>query len=68
LGNIYTIFAHKKEVTGVHNTSTGHSHCNLKVQIIGKVIPNTPSYILESEEFWIKKFATKDPYGLNKYD
>ena len=65
--HLYNI-CQKKEVTGVHYTSTGHSHWDLKVQVLEKVTPNTPSYRLEREEFWIKKFSTKTPFGLNKYD
>jgi hypothetical protein len=49
-------------------TSPGHSHWYLKVQVLEKVTPNTPCYRLEREEYWIKKFSTKIPYGLNKYD
>ena len=65
--HLYNI-CQKKEVTGTHYTSTGHSHWDLKVQVLEKVTPNTPSYRLEREEYWIKKFSTKTPFGLNKYD
>lgn len=64
LQNIY----HKEEVTGLHYSLPGHSHWDLKVQIIEKVTPNTPSYRLEKEEFWMKRLVTKTPHGLNKYD
>ena len=40
----------------------------MQVQIIKKVTPNTEHYRLEREEFWIKKFATKLPFGLNTLD
>jgi hypothetical protein len=46
----------------------GHSHWDLKVQILETVTPNTPSFRLEREEYWIKRFKTKTPYGLNKMD
>ena len=59
---------HKKEVTGLHYSLPGHSHWDLKVQVIEKVTPNTPSYRLEREDFWIKTLVTKTPNGLNKYD
>jgi hypothetical protein len=62
--NIY----HKREVTGLHYSLPGHSHGDLKVQVIEKVTPNTPSYRLEREELWIKRLATKFPHGLNKND
>ena len=39
----------------------------MQVQIIEKVTPNT-EHRLEREEFWIKKFATKLPFGLNTLD
>ena len=59
---------HKKEATGLHFSQPSHSHWNFKVQIVEKVTPNTPSYRLEREEFWIKTLATKTPLGLNKND
>ena len=58
----------KKEATGIHFTSQNHNHNDFKVQIIEKVTPNTPSYRLEREEFWMKRLVTKTPHGLNKYD
>ena len=60
--------SHKKEATGQHYSSSGHSQWNLKVQVIEKVTPNTPSYRLEREDFWIRRLATKFPHGLNKND
>jgi hypothetical protein len=64
--HLYNI-CQKKEVTGLHYTSPGHSHLDLKVQILKKVTPNTPSFRLEREKYWIEKFCTKAPFGLNKY-
>jgi hypothetical protein len=39
-----------------------------QVQIIEKVTPNTGFMRLEREEFWIKKFVNKAPFGLNIMD
>jgi hypothetical protein len=58
----------QKEVTGTHYSLPGHSHWKLRVEVIEKVTPNTPSYRLEREELWIKRLATKTPHGLNKND
>jgi hypothetical protein len=44
--HLYNI-CQKKEVTGTHYTSTGHSHWDLKVQVLEKVTPNTPRFRLE---------------------
>ena len=59
---------HKKEATGIHYSSTSHTHNDFSVQIIEKVLPNTVSYRLEREEYWIKLLGTKVPLGLNKQD
>ena len=56
------------EVSGIHYKSRGHTHLDMQVQIIEKVIPNTESFRLIREEFWIKKFSTKVPFGLNILD
>ena len=65
--HLYNMYQ-KKEVTGIHYSLPGHSHWNFKVQIIEKVKPNTPTFRLEREDFWIKKLCTKTPVGLNKND
>ena len=52
-----------QNVSGKHYTQK-----DMQVQIIEKVTPNTEHYRLEREEFWIKKFATKLPFGLNTLD
>ena len=57
-----------QNVSGKHYTLKGHTHLDMQVQIIEKVTPNTEHYRLEREEFWIKKFATKLPFGLNTLD
>ena len=56
------------EVSGLHYNSRGHTHLDMQVQIIEKVTPNTDSVRLIREEFWIKKFGTKAPFGLNILD
>ena len=58
----------KKEATGSHFSETKHNNSDLRVQIIGKVIPNTPQVRLEREEFCIRKLHTKTPSGMNKND
>jgi hypothetical protein len=60
--HLYNIYQ-KKEVTGIHYTTTGHSYWDLKVQVLEKVTPNTHRYRLEREDYWIKKFSTKTPLG-----
>ena len=65
--HLYNMYQ-KKEVTGLHYSLPGHSHWNFKVQIIEKVTPNTPTFRLEREDYWIKKLSTKTPLGLNKND
>ena len=57
-----------KNVSGIHYSLKGHNHKDMKVQIIEKVTPNTDHYRLEREEFWIKTFITKKPFGLNILD
>ena len=52
----------------MHFNSKGHDHLHMKATVIEKVIPNTPHFRLEREEFWIKTLHTKAPYGLNIRD
>ena len=64
---------HLYDICKKNPTSTGehfnhHSHFDMKVQVIEKVIPNLPQFRLEREDYWIKKMATKTPQGLNKND
>ena len=40
----------------------------VRKMIIEKVTPNTELLRLEREEFWIRKFSTKIPFGLNVLD
>ena len=57
-----------QNVSGKHFTQKDHAHLDLQVQIIEKVTPNIDHYRLEREEYWIKKFATKLPFGLITLD
>ena len=59
----------KKEdkVMGIHFNSPGHSLDNFTVQVIEKVCPNNPHMLLERERFWIMKFETVLPLGLNSH-
>ena len=54
-----------EKTSGVHYNSKGHVHLDFKVQIIEKVTPNIEFHRLEREEYWIKKFLTMAPFGLN---
>ena len=64
LNDIY----HKREANGLHYSTPPHSHNNLRVQVIEKVMPNSVNFRLEREEFWIRKLGTRAPLGLNKQD
>jgi hypothetical protein len=48
----------KKEATGIHFSSTSHSHNDFSVQEIEKMSPNTANYRLEREHFWIRLLGT----------
>ena len=39
-----------------------------KVQVIERVVPNTPHMLLQREHWWIRKLQTKKPHGLNDLD
>ena len=54
-----------EKTSGTHYNLPDHVHANMKVQIIEKVTPNSEFHRLEREDFWIKKLATKAPFGLN---
>ena len=54
-------------VIGTHFNSVGHSLANFSVQIIEKVCPNETHILLERERFWILKFNTILPLGLNSH-
>ena len=56
----------KKGTIGEHFNSKGHSKDQIRFQVIEKVSPNSTHYLLEREDYWIKRFATKHPFGLNK--
>ncbi len=57
---------------GQHFSSDGHSHKDMKVNIIEKIIPiqgeknsQFTKRLLEREDFWIRELCTVWPYGLN---
>ena len=56
----------KREATGKHFTSPGHAKSDLRCHIIEKVSPSTPHFLIEREDFWIRKLVTKHPDGLNR--
>ena len=56
----------KTKTIGTHFSTNNHSHWDCKIQVIEKVMPNTPNYRLEREEFWIRKLETQEPNGMNK--
>ena len=65
--HMHSIVKNEKTI-GMHFNSKGHDHLHMKATVIEKVIPNTPHFRLEREEFWIKTLHTKAPYGLNIRD
>ena len=58
----------QKGTIGSHFNSTGHVRDHIRFQIIERVIPNSTHPLLERESVWMKRFATKIPFGLNKKD
>ena len=54
------------EATGKHFNLPGHSHKDLRVQVIEKVCPNTESIRLQREDLWIRRLNALEPNGLNK--
>ena len=55
------------KVMGRHFNLQGHSLDDFTVQVIEKVMPNNPHILLERERFWILKFSTVIPLGLNSH-
>ena len=51
-----------------HYNSKGHTLSDFRALIIERVIPNDGAWLLEREDFWIKKLETKSPKGLNLND
>ena len=51
-----------------HFNSKGHTLSDFRALIIERVIPNDGAWLLEREDFWIKKLETKSPKGLNLND
>ena len=52
----------------LHYNSKGHSLDDFRAMVIERVIPNDGAWLLEREDFWIKRLETKRPKGLNKND
>ena len=54
-----------------HFNSAGHTHNDLRIMPIEKVVLNSndnitlASKLLDREEYWIKELCTIYPYGLN---
>ena len=55
-----------EKTSGTHYNLPDHVHAHMKVQIIEKVTLDSEFHRLEREDFWIKKLATKAPFGLNE--
>ena len=55
------------KIMGVHYNLPGHSLADFKVQVVEKVIPNTGHMLLEREHYWINRFNTLIPHGLNSH-
>ena len=52
----------KKEKTiGTHFTKPYHSKSYFRAQIIERVTPRTPNYLLERVDYWIRTLDTKQP-------
>ena len=56
---------HEDTIVGKHFNTVGHCLDNFSVQIIEKVSPNDTHTLLERERFWILRFRTVLPLGLN---
>ena len=67
-GLINSLYIKKESTTALHYNSIGHDIGNFRVQIIERVVPNTPEMLLEREHFWIQRLQTKLPHGLNTLD
>ena len=65
--HIYNI-KNGKEANGIHFTSKGHSLDDFRAQVLEKVMPSNTAYLLQREEYWINRFQTKTPNGLNIRD
>ena len=65
--HITSIKKSEDTVIGKHFNTVGHSLDNFTVQIIEKVCPNETHILLERERFWIIRFNTILPLGLNAH-
>ena len=45
-----------------------NSLSDFRALIIERIIPYDVAWLLEREDFWIKRLETKTPKGLNKTD
>ena len=64
----YDIRSNQNTANGIHYNSASHTIDNFKVQVIEKVVPNTPHMLLQREHWWIQKLQSKKPNGLNDLD
>ena len=58
----------KDTANAMHYNSKGHKLSDFKALVIERVIPNDGAWLLEREDFWIKKLETKTPNGQNRND
>ena len=58
----------KDTANAKHYNSKGNSLSDFKALIIERIIPYDVAWLLEREDFWIKRLETKTPKGLNKPD
>ena len=65
--HILKIENNEDTIIGTHFNSIGHNLSNFSVQIVEKVIPNDTHILLERERYWILKFNTLLPKGLNSH-
>ena len=58
----------KDKTVGAYFLKPNHKKAYFRAQIIERVIPCTPNYLLEREDYWIRTFDTKHPLGMNIKD
>ena len=54
----------KDTANAKHYNSKGHCLSDFRAMIIEIVVPNDGAWLLEREDFWIKRLETKSPKGL----
>ena len=52
--------------TGQHFNGPGHSHSQMEVSVLEKVVPKTRLLLETREDLWIQEFDCMEPKGLNK--